>query len=229
MRMGGGSTGTGTIIAVAQSKGGAGKTTLAAHLAVAWSAAGSPVALIDTDPQRSLTRWHQQREERLGKGNTGFDCVAVPGVRVAAEATRRARTHNIVLIDSPAGGHGDAEAGLRAVIGAAHLVLVPVQPSPMDVWATLATLKVAERAKVPTLLVLNRAPSRAALTNQMLERLQEYEVGFASSVIGNRIALAAAIVDGWGIVETARGSDAAKEIAALADEVMDLLPRAAAA
>jgi hypothetical protein len=110
------------------------------------------------------------------------------------------------------------------VIRRAGLVLVPVQPSPVDVWATLPTLEMAQRERVPALLVLNRVPARASLTASMRERLAHYDAGLAATSVGNRVALAAAFAEGWGITECAQGSSAAAEIAALAAELLELLP-----
>ncbi|MGO8918324.1 MAG: ParA family partition ATPase [Stellaceae bacterium] len=214
---------TATIIAIAQRKGGAGKTTLAAHLAVTWAIGGRSVTLIDVDPQASLAQWHQRRESQLGRGSTGLEFAAVGGWRAAGEISRRARAADIVLVDSPASADHDTQSA----IGAADLVLVPVQPSPMDVWACRFTLEIAQRERVPVLLVLNRVPARACLTAAMREWLVGYEVGLSSIVIGNRVGLAAALADGWGIAETARGSLAAQEIAALAAEISELMPAAA--
>ena len=154
---------TATIITIAQRKGGAGKTTLAAHLAVTWANKGRVVTLIDTDPQASLSHWYQRREERLGQAGTGLSFVAASGWRAVGEITQRARTSDIVLIDSPANTDADARAAIRS----AGLVLVPVQPSPVDVWATLPTLDIARQERVPALLVLNRVPARACLTASM--------------------------------------------------------------
>jgi len=214
---------TATIIAVAQRKGGAGKTTLAAHLAIAFAARGCRVAMIDTDPQGSLAQWYRRREDRLGPGATGIAFVAVSGWRAPGEIARQACSHDIVVVDSPAAANEDT----RAMFRAASLVLVPVQPSPVDVWATLPTLAIARREGVPALLVLNRVPARASLTAAMRSRLAEYDVGLATIGIGNRVALAAAFAEGWGIVESDQGSTAAAEIGALATEVMGLLPQAA--
>ena len=214
---------TATIIALAQRKGGAGKTTLAAHLAVTWAARGRHVALVDLDPQASLTHWYHRREERLGRDATGLGFATVAGWRAEDEISRQARDMDIVLVDSPASADFDARAAIRA----AGLVLIPVQPSPVDVWATLPTLDLAHEEGVPALLVLNRVPARASLTATMRERLADYDVGLASVGIGNRIALAASFAAGWGIAESADGSPAAAEIAALAAEVLELLPAAA--
>jgi chromosome partitioning protein len=211
---------TAAIIAISQRKGGSGKTTLAAHLALTWAGAGSDVALVDTDPQATLSSWYRRREERLGRGRTGFEFVAVTGWRAAGEIVRRARDHEIVVVDSPA----NADSDVRATVRTAGLVLIPVQPSPPDVWATLATLDLAQQEGVPALLVLNRVPARASLTAAMRERLAHFDVGLASVSIGNRVALAAAFADGRGVAESAEGSVAAAEIAALAAEVLELLP-----
>jgi chromosome partitioning protein len=206
----------GTVITIAQQKGGAGKTTLAAHLAIAWAGQGHRVALVDIDPQGSLAAWHSLREERLGEDRTGIDFAAITGWRTAAEVERRARDHDIIVIDSPP--HAETEA--RLAIRAADLVVLPVQPSPMDVWATRPTLDLAAREKVTALLVLNRVPPRANLTDSMLAKLAELGATVADARIGNRVALAAALAEGLGISEAAPGSRAAEEIAAAAAEIL---------
>jgi chromosome partitioning protein len=201
------------VITIAQQKGGAGKTTLAAHLALAW-AASLRVAVIDIDPQASLATWFQRRRARAGGG--GIEVAALGGWRVAAEVERQARSHDVVLIDSAP--HAETEA--RIAVRAASLVLVPVQPSPMDVWATRPTLELAHQERVPALLVLNRVPARANLTDAMAAELAALGAPVAETQIGNRVALASALVDGKGVFETAPASRAAAEIAALADEIL---------
>jgi chromosome partitioning protein len=209
-----------TTIVIAQSKGGAGKTTLAAHLGVAWAVLGHKMMLIDTDPQGSLARWHERREARQGGEGTKLGFVATTGWRLPGEILRRARDHDMLLTDSPP----RADIEVRAVIKSADLVIVPVQPSPVDVWATLSTLEIVQSEQVPALLVLNRVPARAALTGAMRQELSRYDVGLASTSISNRVALAATFTEGWGISECAGGSSAEIEIRALAAELWGLLP-----
>lgn len=206
----------GMIVTIAQQKGGAGKTTLAIHLALAWAAGGKRVATIDVDPQASLTTWFRLRHERLGARGTPIGTVAVSGWRVAGEVERQAPNYDIVLIDSPP--HAETEA--RIAVRAGRLVLVPVQPSPMDLWATKPTLDLASAEKRPALLVLNRVPPRAKLTGKVLEAFNRLQVPVAETRIGNRVALAAAINEGQGILEYEPSSRAAREIRALAEEVM---------
>lgn len=205
---------TAKVYAVAQQKGGAGKSTLAAHLALAFALKRKSVALIDIDPQQSLTHWYAAREKTLGEG-TGLTFEAVTGWRAAKTVDSLARAHDIVLIDTPPHAETDAKVAVRA----ADLVLIPTQPSPLDVWATQPTLELAAKEKSPALLILNRVPPRANLTARMITRLGDYKVTVAKTTIGNRVAFADAMVTGRTALETKPSSDAAKELRALAAEL----------
>ena len=146
-----------------------------------------------------------------------IEAIAVSGWRVAAEVERQAREHDIVLIDSPP--HAETEA--RIAVRAGRLVIVPVQPSPIDLWATRPILDLARAEKIPALLVLNRVPARAKLTGTVREAFDALDVPLANAQIGNRVALAAAIKEGLGILEYGPSSAAAREIKALATEVLE--------
>lgn len=207
---------TATIITIAQQKGGAGKTTLAAHLAVAFTRAGKKVAVVDIDPQQSLTMWYRLREEHLGDAGAGLLVNQIKGWRTRNEVDKLAASHDVVLIDSPP--HAETEA--RVAVRAADLVVIPVQPSPMDVWATRPTLELAAGEKVPVLLVLNRVPPRANLTEEMLAEMKAFGAKIAKSRIGNRVVFAAALAEGRAVNEVQPSSKAAKEIAALAKEIL---------
>jgi chromosome partitioning protein len=204
------------IITVAQQKGGAGKTTLTAHLAIAFAAAGKSVAVIDIDPQQSLTLWYRKREECLGDAGAGLLVRQIKGWRLRNEVERLAEEHDIVLIDSPP--HAETEA--KIAIRGADLVVVPVQPSPMDVWATRPTLALAQGTKAQPLLVLNRVPPRANLNDEMLAEITRFGARLAETRIGNRVAFAAALSEGRAVGESQPHGKAAKEVAALAREIL---------
>lgn len=206
----------GTVLTVAQQKGGAGKTTLVVHLAIAFAQAGRSVATVDIDPQGSLSRWVAAREA-AGGGELDFTHRQITGWRTAAEVDRLARAHEVVLIDSPP--HMETEA--RIAVRSASLVLVPVQPSPMDVWATRPTLDMAAQEKRPVLVVLNRVPPRAKLADALITEIEAMGVAVAESRIGNRIALASALMAGRSVTESDRSSRGAEEIRALAEEILD--------
>ena len=210
----------GRIYTVAQQKGGAGKTTLAAHLAIAWSEAGLRVAVVDIDPQGSLTRWFQTRKEQLN-GKAGIGHTQITGWRTQQAGERLTQENDVVVIDSPP--HAETEA--RIAVRSAHLVIVPVQPSPMDMWATQPTLDLAREEKVPALLVINRVPPRAKLADDLIERITAMGSNSGATVarthVGNRIQFAAALFEGRSVTESARRTRAAEEIQELAAEILN--------
>jgi chromosome partitioning protein len=204
------------VITVAQQKGGTGKTTLAANLA-ATLASSRRVALLDIDPQRSLTRWHALRKART-EAAAGLTFSDVSGWRVAAELDRLKRSHDIVLIDSPPQIDTDAKLAIRG----ATLVLVPVQPSPPDVWAAEGTLKLAADERRPAAIVLNRVPPTSRLRDIIAADLTARHLPLLRSVVGNRTGFAIAFAEGLGVTETAPRSTAAKELRALLDELLEM-------
>jgi chromosome partitioning protein len=208
-----------SIITLAQRKGGAGKTTLAAHLAAGWAVSGRRVAVLDVDPQRSLSQWVEIRRQAQGGGDVGFTAIAVSGWKLGLELDRLRRDHDVILIDSPP----HAEMDSRAAIRAADLVVVPVQPSPMDLWATQATLDVARAENRPALLVLNRVAPRARLTQEIAARLSEGGVRLASTTLGNRTAFAASLAAGEGVEAFEPSGAAAGEMIRLRDEIDEAL------
>lgn len=203
------------VITIAQQKGGAGKTTLSAHIAVALSQRGLRVAVIDIDPQGSLTQWHKLREERFGEGYTGMNFTQLSGWRLGGEISRLKRNHDVIIIDSPP--HTETES--KTAIRSADLVIIPVQPSPTDLWATKATLDLAANDSQAVMVVLNRVSANAKLVEAIARQLPS----LASTRLGNRIAFASSIMEGRCVTETQPSSPAAAEVKALAQELWDAL------
>ena len=206
------------VITVAQQKGGAGKTMLAANLAAAW-ARTYRVALLDIDPQRSLTRWHSLR---AGTAATRIALSDVSGWRLSAELDRLQREHEVVVIDTPPQIDTDSRRAIRA----AGLVLVPVQPSAPDLWAAEGTLTLAHQEKRPAALLLNRAPTMARALQASRAAVEAAGHTLLPAHLANRIGYAQAFATGLGVIEAAPRSAAAAEMTALVAAIEALLASA---
>jgi chromosome partitioning protein len=205
------------VVAVAQRKGGAGKSTLAATLATTLAAEGHRVALLDTDPQKSLARWWQERAS-AGARARPISFEDPSGWRLAGAVDRMARTHDIVVLDTPPHAETDARVAIRA----AQLVLVPLQPSPADLWAMEGTLALVAEERRRAVLVLNRVPSNGKLREEIARELVRRELPLLEPGLGNRTAFAAAFAQGLGVVESAPRGPAAEEARAVAAAVLAL-------
>ncbi len=194
-----------TIIINSQ-KGGSGKTTLCAHLAVEAERAGDgPVYLIDTDPQGTLSTWHEHRAAELPKR------VEVPLEGLAAGLDLlRARHASYCLIDT-APTRTDENVALFRL---ADLVLVPIRPSPSDLWAASATVALLKDNEIPFLFVLTQAKANASITAQAAAALSHHGP-VAETFIADRVPYAAAMTDGRTAIELLPKGPAAIETAAL--------------
>lgn len=193
-------------ILITSQKGGSGKTTLAAHLAVEAERCGdAPVWLIDTDKQATLSLWHDRRAAETPQR------ADVPFAQIAAGLKNLAdRGAAYCLIDT-APTISDQNA---ALIKLADLVLIPVRPSPADLWAVSETVAQVKEIDRPFLFVITQAKSQASITAQTIAALSEHG-RVAQSFVGDRVPYAMAMTSGQTAPEIDKKSPAAKEIAAL--------------
>lgn len=208
---------SGTVFTIAQQKGGAGKTTLAAQMAAFLACDGYRVGTIDVDPQGSLSLWYAARMSSI-RGEDNIIHAQIQGWRIKKEVVRLRGECDFVLIDSPP--HAETEA--KMAIREADLVLIPMQPSPIDLWASRPTIKAAQSEKKDMRLILNRVAPRTKLNSVILEKMQELDVKPARHTLGSRVAFAHSMMNGLGVSETEPSSMAAKEIKALAQELIKL-------
>ncbi len=205
------------VIAVAQRKGGAGKSTVAATLATTLARQGARVALLDTDPQKSLVRWHAERGANKAQAAAlAFDDPS--GWRVPGVLDRLRRDADYIVLDTPP--HDDTDA--RLAIRGADLALVPLQPSHADLWATEGTLDLARAEKRVVRVLLNRVPATGRLREEIAGELARRKLPALDIALGNRNAFPAAFARGLGVTEAAPRSTAATEALALAEAIAGL-------
>jgi len=201
---------------LASQKGGTGKTTLSGHLAVEAQNAGvGPVALIDTDPQGSLSNWWNARAAaeplfvKVGPFELGeaLEHLTASGVKLAVIDTPPAITESISY-----------------VISQADLVILPTRPSPHDLRAVGATVDIANRHRKAVLFVVNAATQRARITGETAVALSQHGT-VAPITLHHRVDFAASMVDGRTVGEVTTGSASAEEIQKLWTYVQGRLAR----
>ncbi|HEX2858881.1 MAG TPA: ParA family partition ATPase [Alphaproteobacteria bacterium] len=198
------------VITVAQQKGGSGKSTLAAHLSVAFAQMGYSTMLFDTDPQGTCSHWHAQRK----KDDIGL--IATSGWRLTRDLAMAREANDVIIIDTPPHAEMDIKVSTRA----ADLVVIPLQPSPADVWAVKETFNTVSGESRNALVVLNRAVFRANITAETKQKLAVLEVPVAETEIGSRVLFAASmetgmtVLDGFANISQAEVMSLVREIAA---------------
>lgn len=207
----------GKIIAVAQQKGGAGKTMIAAQFGVALAESAS-VALLDIDPQGSLTTWGRLRAS-APKAAPGVEVLTISGWRLANELEKLKSTHDYVLVDTPPVIDSDARRAIRG----ADLVLVPLNPAPPDLWAAEGTLKLAAEERRPAALLFNRAPAASRLRKRMEAEIAARRLNLLPTALANRAGYANAFADGLGVTEAGPATQAAEELRAAVQAIRVLL------
>lgn len=205
----------GKVIAVAQQKGGAGKTTIVANLAVALSRMGKTVTLLDTDPQGSLGRWFMMRHEQ-GDPGIAFSTASAWGVSYECDKLRG--TSDYVLVDTPP----KIDSDLKPAIRESDLVIVPVSASQVDVWATEGVLDMATRENADVMVVLNRAKAGTRVAEDVDKSLRSLGVKRAKTALGHRVAFPETMGAGKGVQERGKGVWT-EEVEALTKEVVKRL------
>ena len=206
------------VVALLNQKGGVGKTTLSVHLAAALAETGR-VLLIDADPQHSALDWAAQREQ-----DGLFDVIGLPKPILHRQIATLGSGYDWIVIDGPPRVNDLA----RSAIAASDLVVIPVQPSPYDVWAAKDIVDIIReceisRPEVLSRFLVNRLFPNTTLAGEVTDALSEFEIPILSTVIRNRTEYAKSARLGLTALETEPAGQAATEIRNLTTEIRSLL------
>lgn len=201
------------IIGVLQQKGGVGKTTLALNLAAAYAKEGMRALLVDADPQGSALAWSSIRE-----APPQFPVIGMAKPTLHKELPAIATDYDVVIID----GAPRVNELARSAILASDYVLIPVQPSPFDVWSCSDIVGLVQEAQQykPSInvgFVVNRKIGNTAIARDVVKAFEGYPYPLLKPKISRRVAFAESAARGLTVVESQPGSPAAWEIYALAD------------
>jgi len=205
------------IIGVLNQKGGVGKTTLSVNIAAALARTGQRVLLIDADPQGSALDWAAARE-----GDPLFAVVGLPKPSIHKELSVVGEGYDHIVIDGPPRVTDLA----RSAIMASDVVLVPVQPSPYDIWAADEVVKLIQEASVfkeniKSFFVINRKIANTAIGRDVREALEAYNLPTLEASVVQRVVFAEAAAVGKAVYEQDRDGVASQEIEAVVSELQE--------
>ena len=206
------------VISVLNQKGGSGKTTIATHIATCLQQKGNSVLLVDSDPQGSSRDWAAMRE------SGDLPVIGIDRPTLERDLKSLAKKDFVVIDGAPQ----TADLAISA-IKVSNFILIPVQPSPYDIWATSDLVDLVKQrieitdGKLKAAFVINRAIKGTKIGAEIRKALEEYDLPVLESVIFQRVSYPSSASSGKTLTELEPSSDGAKEIISLTNEILTFL------
>ena len=201
-----------TVISILNQKGGVGKTTLSTHLARALQLQGKDILLVDSDPQGSTRDWAATRKEQT------LPVVSID--RPTIDKDLKNIRKDFIIID----GAPRSNEIILSAIKASNAVIIPVQPSPYDIWATSDLVRIVKE-HIQTLkaaFVVSRVIKGTKIGSEIIEILSNYEIPVLKTLITQRVIYPNSAAAGTTVLDQDPKGEAAEEIRALTNEILQM-------
>lgn len=212
------------IISILNEKGGVGKTTLSVNIAHAMKLNGYKTLLVDSDTQGSAREWHVRNDGEL------LDLISLDVPTIAKDIKQFSSIYDRIIIDGAGWGSVDSKSVDMAIktIMCSDIVLIPLQPSPFDLWGLGNIIELVKtrieitEGKLKAALILTQALKQAIITKEMKDELREVNMPLLSTVIHRRVVYATSAFEGKTVL---LGNDelAKKEIMDLVEEIENVI------
>ena len=201
------------VIALLNTKGGVGKSTLTCNLAIAARADFGRVAILDTDPQHTLSQWWQLRGEPADVQVFSDAASAKDGTEALARDG-----WDTIFIDTP----GQFIRALKDAAAAADFVLLPIRAAAFDLASTRDGITICSEMGVPFRVVLNDVITGERFADETREFLRQHKVPVLDLQVQHRSTYIAAAAQGKAAAEIAGGHHARTEMTAVWMEIKKL-------
>lgn len=210
------------IISFLNSKGGVGKTTLCVNIADFLFCEGYKVLVVDADPQGSVRDWRESRDPNL----ITFDIIGADRKQTLLNLPQiksKHQAYDFILIDTP----GNLTDIASSAISFSHLCLIPIQPSPYDVWSSQAMIELVKirqgiNENLKAAIIINRAIPNTIICKEVIAEMQKCEMPVLQQIVNQRVSYAHSVGIGQTVINE-KNIDAFKEIVSLGKEIIEVL------